>query len=124
MLGIRKVRMVTAMVRINYICGGEPRKITSNYDEGACLLKVLRTYLEPTVLTICRIPFNMKKRPVLEGKNERLPKLNHAIQRTHQESTLTFNLLDVAIHMELSLPYGSSRGENLFWSTGLVGVEC
>ena len=39
--------------------GGEARKITRLHDKVSCLLEELRIQMDPILLTICTVPYNM-----------------------------------------------------------------
>ena len=47
------------MMITNNFSRGESRKMTQLLDKVSCLMQELRIYLDPTVLTICTVPYMM-----------------------------------------------------------------
>ena len=95
MLGMTKVYTVTLMIGSNDVSRGEARKVTRLHDKMSCLLEELRIQMDPILLTVCTVPYNMKfDQHALEMN------LNGVIQEIHRKSVLPIRLLDVAERME------------------------
>ena len=60
MLGMARVYTVTLMVGTNDVSRGEARKVTRLHDKMSCILEELRIQMDPAILTVCTIPYNMK----------------------------------------------------------------
>ena len=60
MLGMTKVYTVTLMIGTNDVSRGEARKVTRLHDKMSCLLEELRIQMDPILLTVCTVPYNMK----------------------------------------------------------------
>ena len=60
MLGMARVYTVTLMVGTNDLSTGEARKVTRLHDKMSCILEELRIQMDPAILTVCTIPYNMK----------------------------------------------------------------
>ena len=100
MLGMTKVYTVTLMIGTNDVSRGEARKVTRLHDKMSCLLEELRIQMDPILLTVCTVPYNMKfDRHALE-MNEKVRNLNGVIREIHRKSVLPIRLLDVAERME------------------------
>ena len=74
----------------------------------------LRIYLEPAVLTICTVPYNMMADQNAREMNERVRNINEIKRQIQQRSVLPMRVLDVARMMEDSLPENSSSSGNHF----------
>ena len=72
MLEMRKVYTVTLMMGTNDVSRGEARKMMRLQDEVSFILDELKIYLEPTILTICTVPYNMMADQNAREINERL----------------------------------------------------
>ena len=59
MLGMTKVYTVTLMIGTNDVSRGEARKVTRLHDKVSCLLEELRIQLDPILLTVCTVPYNI-----------------------------------------------------------------
>ena len=77
-------------------------------DKVSCILEELRIYLEPAVLTICIIPYNMITDQNAREMNERVRNINEIIRQIQQRSVLPMTVLDVARMREDSLPEDAS----------------
>ena len=73
-------------------------------DKVSCLLEELRIYLDPTVRTICTVPYNMMADQNAMNMNERVRHFNDIIRQMRKRRFLPMRLLDVARMMEDSLP--------------------
>ena len=102
MLGMARVYAVTLMVGTNDVSRGEARKVTRLHDKMSCILEELRIQMDPAILTVCTIPYNMKADQHAMEMNTKVRNLNEIIRQTHQRSVLPVGLLDVAEQMELS----------------------
>ena len=100
MLGMTKVYTVTLMVGTNDVSRGEARKITRLHDKVSCLLEELRIQMDPILLTICTVPYNMMFDQHALEMNEKVRNLNKVIRDIHRKSVLPVRLLDVAERME------------------------
>ena len=97
-----RVYTVTLMVGTNDVSMGEARKVTRLHDKMSCILEELRIQMDPAILTVCTIPYNMKADQNAMEMNTKVRKLNEIIRLIHQRSVLPVGLLDVAEQMELS----------------------
>ena len=79
-------------------------------DKVSCILEELRIYLEPIILTICTVPYNMIADQNAMEINERVRNFNEIIRQTQQRSVLPMRVLDVARIIEDSLPEGCILG--------------
>ena len=100
MLGMTKVYTVTLMVGTNDVSRGEARKITRLHDKVSCLLEELRIQMDPILLTVCTVPYNMMFDQHALEMNEKVRNLNKVIRDIHRKSVLPVRLLDVAERME------------------------
>ena len=92
----------------NDVPRGEARKMMRLQDKVSCILEERRIYLEPTILTICTIPYHMMADQNAREMNERVRNINDIIRQIQQRSVLPMRLLDVARMMEDSLPDDAS----------------
>ena len=99
-LGMTKVYTVTLMIGTNDVSRGEPRKVTRLHDKMCCLLEELRIQMDPILLTVCTVPYNMKFDQHAVEMNEKVRNLNGVIREIHRKSVLPLRLLDVAEQME------------------------
>ena len=102
MLGMARVYTVSLMVGTNDVSMGEARKVTSLHDKTSCILEELRIQMDPAILTVCAIPYNMKADQHAMEMNTKVRNLNEIIRQIHQRSILPVGLLDVAEQMERS----------------------
>ena len=100
MLGMTKVYTVTLMIGTNDVSRGDARKITRLHDKVSCLLEELRIQMDPILLTICTVPYNMMFDQHALEMNEKVRNLNKGIRDIHRKSVLPVRLLDVAERME------------------------
>ena len=100
MLGMTKVYTVTLMIGTNDVSRGEARKVTRLHDKMSCLLEELRIQMDPILLTVCTVPYNMKFDQHALEMNEKVRNLNGVIREVHRKSVLPIRLLDVAERME------------------------
>ena len=99
MLGMTKV-YTTLMIGTNDVSRGEARKITRLHDKMSCLLEELRIQMDPILLTVRTVPYNMKFDQHALEMNEKVRNLNRVIREIHRKSVLPVGLLDVAERME------------------------
>ena len=102
MLGMARVYTVTLTVGTNDVSRGEARKVTRLHDKMSCILEELRIQMDPAILTVCTIPYNMKEDQHAMEMNTKVRNLNEIIRQIHQRSVLPVGLLDVAEQMERS----------------------
>ena len=100
MLGMTKVYTVTLMIGTNDVSRGEARKVTRLHDKMSCLLEELRIQMDPILLTVCTVPYNMKFDQHALEMNEKVRNLNGVIREIHRKSVLPIRLLDVVERME------------------------
>ena len=103
MLEMGKMYTIAFMMGTNDVCRGESRKMMRMQDKVSCMLEELRICLDPTVLTICTVPYNMMPDQNSMNMNERVRHINYIIRQEQKRSVLTVRLLDVAKMMEDSL---------------------
>ena len=99
---------VIQMMGKNDVYRGESRKLMRLHDKMSCILEELRIQMDPAILTICTIPYNMKADQHAMEMNEKVRNLNKIFRQIHQRSVLPVRLLDVADLMERSLPEDAS----------------
>ena len=105
MLGMARMYTVTLMIGTNDVSRGESRKIMMLHNKMSCILEELRIQMDPAILTVCTIPYNMKAD---QHAMEKVRILNEVIRQIHQRSVLPMGLLDVAKQMERSFPEDAS----------------
>ena len=108
MLEMGKIYTVTLMMGTKHVSGGEARKMMRLQDKMSCNLEELRIYLEPTILTICTVPYNMMADQNARDMNERVRNINEIIRQIQQRNVLPMKLLDLARMIEDSLPEDAS----------------
>ena len=59
MLDVRKIHRVTMMMGTIDLSRGESRKMTQLPEKVSCLLQEARIFLDSTILTICKVSYNM-----------------------------------------------------------------
>ena len=128
MLDMHMVKMytVTLMMGTNDVSRGESRKVMRLHEKMNYILEELRIYLDPLILTICTIPYNMKSDQHAMEMNEKVRNINEIIRRIQQRSVLPVRLLDEADMMERSFPDDVSsdgihfdRPKGLEWLNGV-----
>ena len=102
MLGMVCAYTVTLMVGTNDVSRGEARKVTRLHEKMSCILEEIRIQMDPAILTVCTVPYNMGADQHAVEMNTKVRGLNEAIRKVHQRSVLPLRLLDVAEQMELS----------------------
>ena len=114
MLEMGKVYTVTLMMGTNDVSRGELRILMRLLGKVSCILEELRIVLNPTVLTICTVLYNMMADQNAMNMNERTRHFNDKISQMQKRSVLPGRLLDVARMIEDSLPQSlSSDGIHL-----------
>ena len=76
--------------------------MTRLHDKMSCILEELRIQMDPAILTVCTIPYNMKADQHAMEMNTKVRNLNEIIRQINRRSVLPVGLLDVAEQMELS----------------------
>ena len=118
-LEIGKIYTVTMLMGIKDVSRGEARIMTRLQDKVSCILEELRFYLEPAILTICTIPYNMMADQNAREMSERMRNINEIIRQIQQRSVLPMRVLGVERMMEDSLPEdASSDGITFDWPRG------
>ena len=108
MVGMAKMYTATLMMGTNAVSRGELRKFMRLHDKMSCILEELRIQMDPAILTVCTIPYNMMADQHAMEMNEKVRVLNGIIKQIHQRSVLPIKLLDVADQMEQSFPEDAS----------------
>ena len=108
MLGMARMYTVTLMMGTNDLSRGESRKVMRLQDKMSCILEELLIQMDPAILTICTIPYNMKADQHAIEMNENVRNLNEIVRQIHQRSVLTVRLLDVADLMKRFFPEDAS----------------
>ena len=70
------------------------------HDKMSCILEELRIQMDPAILTVCTVPYNMKADQHAMEMITKVRNLNEVIRQIHQRSVLPVGLLDVAEQME------------------------
>ena len=86
--------MVTMMMRTNDVTRGESRKMMRLPEKVSYLLQGARIYLDPTIPTICTVPFKMKQNQNGIYMNQRLHQINGVIAEPQMNRILLLRLLD------------------------------
>ena len=107
-LEMGKIYTFTLMMGTNDVSRGEARKMMRLQDKVSCILEELRIYLEPTILTICTVTYDMMADQNAREMNERVRKTNEIIRQIQQRSVLPMSVLGVARMIEDSLPEDAS----------------
>ena len=108
MLDTVKMYTVNLMMGTNDVSRGESRKVMRLHEKMSCILEEVRVYLDPAMLTICTVPYNMKAGQQARGMNEKLRNINEVIIQIQHRSVVPVRLLDVADMMEHSRPDDAS----------------
>ena len=122
MLGMVKIYTVTLMMGTNDVSRGESRKVMRLHDKMSCILEELPIQMDPAILTICTIPYNIEDDQHAMEMNEKVRNLNEIIWQIQQRSVLPVRLFDVAGMMERSFPEDASSDGIQFDRPR--GVEC
>ena len=85
------------------------------------ILEELRIQMNPTILTICTVPYNKKADQHAMETIEKMRNINEITRQTKQRSVLPVRLLDVADMIERSFPDDASSDGTHFDSP--KGVE-
>ena len=121
-----EIYTVTLMMGTNDMSRGESRKMMRLHEKKSCVLEEMRIYLEPVILTICTIPYNMKTDQHAMEMNEKMRNINEIFRQIQQRSVLPVRLLDMADKMEQSFPDDAlsdgiqfDRPKVLWWLNGV-----
>ena len=76
MPGVARVYTVTLMIGTNVVSRGESRKIMRLHDKMSCILEELQIQMDPVILTVCTIPYNMKADQHAMEMNTKVRNLN------------------------------------------------
>ena len=101
MLDMMKMYTVTLMMGTNDVSRGESRKVMRLHEKLSCILEELRIDLDPAILTICTVPYNMKADQHAREVIDKVRNINEIIRQIQQRSLLPVRLL--ADMMERSL---------------------
>ena len=88
MLGMVSVYTVTPLVGTNDVSRGEARKVTRLHEKMSCILEEIRIQMDPSILTVCTVPYNMGADQYAAEMNTKVRGLNEAIKKVHQRSVL------------------------------------
>ena len=108
MLEVRKIHTVTLMMGTNDFSRGESRKMMRLPAKVNCVLEELRIYLDPSVITICTVRYNLIADQNALIMYERVRYIHDINREIQKRSILPVRLLDVARMWEDSLPHDSS----------------
>ena len=108
MVGMAKMYTVTLMTGTSDVSRGELRKVMRLHDKMSCILEELKIQMDPAILTVCTIPYNMMADQHATEMNQKVRVLNGIIKQIHQRSVLRIRLLNVADQMEHSFPEDAS----------------
>ena len=108
MVGMANMYTVTLIMGTNDVSRGELRKVMRLHDKMSCILEELRIQIDPAILTVCTVPYNMMTDQHAMEMNEKVRVLKEIIKQIHQRSVLPIRLLDVADQMERSFPEDAS----------------
>ena len=108
MVGMAKMYTTTLMMGTNDLSRGELRKVMRLHDKMRCILEELRIQMDPAILTVCTILYNMMADQHAMEMNEKVRVLNGIIKQLHHRSVLPIRLLDVADQLEQSFPEDAS----------------
>ena len=115
MLGIARVYTVTLMIGTNDVSRGESRKVMRLHDKMSCILEELRIQMDPAILMVCTIPYNMKADQHAMEMNTKVRNLNGVIRQIHQRSVLPVGLLDVADQMERTVFSDNASSDGIYF---------
>ena len=73
-------------------------------EKMICNLEKLRIYLDPAIITICNVPYNMMADQNAREMNDTVRNLNEIIRQIQQRIVLPVKLLDVS-SMEMKKIY-------------------
>ena len=90
MLGMVSAYTVTLMVGTNDVSRGEARKVTRLHDKMSCILEEIRIQMDPAILTVCTVPYNMGADQHAVEMNNKVRSLNETIRKIHQRRVLPF----------------------------------
>ena len=76
MPGVARVYTVTLMIGTNVTSRGESRKVMRLHDKMSCILEELQIQMDPVILTVCIIPYNMKADQQAMEMNTKVRNLN------------------------------------------------
>ena len=85
MLVMGKIYTLTLMMETNDVFRGHSRKMTRLQDKVSCILEELKVHLEPAVLTICTVPYNMMADQNAREMNKRVRNINEIIRIIQQK---------------------------------------
>ena len=94
MVGMAKMYTLTLVMGANDVSRGEVRKFMRLHDKMSCILEELRIQMDPAILTVCTIPYNMMADQHAMEMNEKVRVLNEIIRQIHQRSVLPVRLLN------------------------------
>ena len=107
MLDMVKMYPVTLMMGTNDVSRGESRKVMRLHEKKSCIHEELRIQMDPAILTICTVPYNMKADQHVMEMNEKRRNINELIRQIQQrmaewrlpethKNTLEADLLELA----------------------------
>ena len=82
MLEMAKMYTVTLVMGTNNVSRGEWRKAMRLQEKMSCILEELRIYLDPAILTVCTVPYNMMADQIAREINDRVRNLNEIIRKS------------------------------------------
>ena len=76
-----KMYTVSLMMGTNDVSRGESRKVMRLHEKMSCILEELRIFLDPTILTSCTVPYNLKADRHAREMNEKVRNINEIIRQ-------------------------------------------
>ena len=80
-LDMVKMYAVTLMMGTNDVSRGESRKVLRLHEKISCILEELRIQMDPAILTICTVLYNMKADQHSMEMNEKVRNINEIIRQ-------------------------------------------
>ena len=80
-VGMAKMYTVTLMMGTNDVSRGELGKVMRLHDKMSCILEELRIQMDPAILTVCTIPYNMMADQLAMEMNEKVRVQNEIIKQ-------------------------------------------
>ena len=90
MLEVRKIHLVTLMMGTNEVSRSESRNMMRLPEKVSCIIEEMGIYLDPTMLTICTVPYNIMQAENAMNMKERVRHINDIIQEAQKKSRLAF----------------------------------
>ena len=92
MLDMVKMYTVTLMKGTNDVSRKQSGKVMRLHEYISCILEELRMNLDPAILTICTLPYNLKADQHAREMTEKVRNINEIIRQIQQRSVLPVRL--------------------------------